>query len=53
MTAVDEAPRLRSLDALRGFDMVWITGGSTLVAALAASTDVALFDWMEQFFPEE
>lgn len=28
--------RLYSLDALRGFDMFWITGGGTLIAALAA-----------------
>ena len=26
--------RLHSLDALRGFDMFWITGGGTLIAAL-------------------
>lgn len=31
-------PRLTSLDALRGGDMLWITGGRTLVAALAAAT---------------
>lgn len=28
--------RLYSLDALRGFDMFWITGGGTLIAVLAA-----------------
>ena len=38
--------RLRSLDALRGFDMLWITGGSALLAALAETTDLGLFDWM-------
>ena len=38
--------RLASLDALRGFDMFWITGGSALVAALAESSDLAFFDWM-------
>ena len=30
--------RLLSLDALRGFDMFWITGGGTLVAVLANYT---------------
>jgi predicted acyltransferase len=30
--------RLLSLDALRGFDMLWITGGGTLVAVLANYT---------------
>ena len=28
--------RLYSLDAIRGFDMLWITGGSSLLAALAS-----------------
>ena len=28
------APRLRSLDALRGFDMFWIVGGEAVVSAL-------------------
>jgi predicted acyltransferase len=30
--------RLYSLDALRGFDMFWITGGGSLIAALAKYT---------------
>jgi predicted acyltransferase len=35
--ATQEAPaRLASLDALRGFDMFWITGGEILAAALIA-----------------
>ena len=28
--------RLESLDALRGFDMFFITGGATLITAIAA-----------------
>ena len=43
----EEPGRLRSLDALRGFDMFWIVGGSGLLAALAEATDWRLFDWME------
>lgn len=31
-------PRLHSLDALRGFDMLWIVGGSELLGALARAT---------------
>jgi len=31
--------RLHSLDALRGFDMFWIVGGSSFVAAVAETTD--------------
>ncbi|MEL7585981.1 MAG: DUF5009 domain-containing protein [Prolixibacteraceae bacterium] len=35
--------RLKSLDALRGFDMFWITGGASLVTALAQLSDAG---WM-------
>lgn len=37
--------RLLSLDALRGFDMFWIAGGSTLIAALATLTNWPFFNW--------
>jgi predicted acyltransferase len=30
----DRFPRLKSIDALRGFDMLWITGGAAVVTAL-------------------
>jgi predicted acyltransferase len=35
-----------SLDALRGFDMFWITGGQKLVWALATVTGWPVFTWM-------
>ena len=35
--------RIKSIDALRGFDMFWITGGKTLVSALAV---VPGFKWL-------
>lgn len=35
----DTKGRLLSLDALRGFDMLWIIGGSSVVSALASYTD--------------
>ncbi|MEI6679970.1 MAG: DUF5009 domain-containing protein [Mariniphaga sp.] len=35
--------RLQSLDVLRGFDMLWIIGGGSLIAALAKATD---WSWM-------
>lgn len=35
--------RLLSLDALRGFDMFWITGGGWLITALSKSSD---FGWL-------
>ncbi|MDX9902903.1 MAG: DUF5009 domain-containing protein [Bacteroidales bacterium] len=41
-----ESERLYSLDALRGFDMFWITGGQKLVWALATVTGWPLFEWM-------
>ncbi len=41
-----ESGRLFSLDALRGFDMFWITGGQKLVWALATVTGWPLFTWM-------
>ncbi|HBQ83774.1 MAG TPA: DUF5009 domain-containing protein, partial [Bacteroidales bacterium] len=31
--------RLLSLDALRGFDMLWIIGGSGIINALAKNSD--------------
>lgn len=36
-------PRLTSLDALRGFDMFWITGGAVLLEAIARQVDWAPF----------
>ena len=38
--------RLLSLDALRGFDMFWITGGHTIMAALAGLTGWGVFEWL-------
>lgn len=44
-TAVEAAPshaRLRSIDALRGFDMFWIIGATTLVQALEHMNDYSV-----------
>ncbi len=46
MRADASAPRLRSLDALRGFDMFWIAGGAGLAAALAEATDWTVLRWI-------
>jgi len=43
-----KSDRLMSLDALRGFDMLWISGGHLLIAALAGLTGWGLFEWMEK-----
>ena len=39
-----ETERLQSLDALRGFDMFWITGGATIISALATWSGA---DWLQ------
>jgi predicted acyltransferase len=39
--------RVLSVDALRGFDMFWITGGHTVFAALAGLLVSPLPDWLE------
>ena len=39
--------RLNSLDALRGFDMLWITGGQKIVFALATATGLPFFQWLD------
>jgi predicted acyltransferase len=41
-----ETRRLASLDALRGFDMFWITGGALLFQRLAATTGARPFTWI-------
>lgn len=38
--------RLASLDALRGFDMLWIIGGAEIVRALAEATGLAPLSWI-------
>ena len=40
--------RIDSLDALRGFDMFWITGGEGIFHALAPLTGWSLFIWMSK-----
>jgi predicted acyltransferase len=41
----DRTERLVSLDALRGFDMFWITAGEGLIFSLAALTGWPFFAW--------
>lgn len=43
----EKPPRLASLDALRGFDMFWIIGGSGLVLALAHYFDLPS-SWLKE-----
>ncbi len=40
--------RLESLDALRGFDMLWIVGGTGLIGALAEDPGGSLLGWMAE-----
>ena len=39
-------PRLRSLDALRGFDMMWIIGSREILEALSRSIDWPALHWL-------
>ncbi|MGE0020313.1 MAG: acyltransferase family protein [Draconibacterium sp.] len=43
---VPKSGRLLSLDALRGFDMFWITGGQKIIYALATLTGWPVFKWI-------
>lgn len=38
--------RLKSLDALRGFDMFWIVGGDSLSHGLSNATNFRFFNWL-------
>lgn len=40
--------RLRSLDALRGFDMLWIAGGAAVLRTLAASPGGPTLEWLAE-----
>ncbi len=42
---VSKSERLESLDALRGFDMLWISGGGMLIFALENATNSGFFNW--------
>ncbi len=45
---VDRNQRLECLDALRGFDMFWIAGGSLVVSALNKVSDNSVFAFFKQ-----
>ncbi|MFW5656208.1 MAG: acyltransferase family protein [Bacteroidota bacterium] len=42
---ITKSERLESLDALRGFDMLWISGGGGLIFALQKASEWKFFDW--------
>lgn len=44
---MEQPSRLRSLDALRGFDMFWIIGGAELIGALAPLLDMGWLNWLD------
>lgn len=46
--AKQNSQRLTSLDALRGFDMLWITGGQKIIYALATVTGLPVFEWLHR-----
>lgn len=38
--------RIASIDALRGFDMLWIAGGEAIIIALSNITGLPVFNWL-------
>jgi predicted acyltransferase len=48
MANISEHRRLQSLDALRGFDMFWIMGGSVIFVELAKLTGWPVLEWWSQ-----
>ncbi|MFA5816305.1 MAG: DUF5009 domain-containing protein [Bacteroidales bacterium] len=48
MTTNKPSERLHSLDALRGFDMLWIIGGGELAVALAKLTNWGWLNWFAE-----
>lgn len=43
---VNSSQRLQSLDALRGFDMMWIISVEGIIHGLAGATNLPVFNWM-------
>ncbi len=50
MPSTNKKIRLASLDALRGFDMLWLLGAEGLFAALFTATDWPVFELLSQQF---
>lgn len=46
MSVEVKTERLKSLDALRGFDMFWICGGEMIIEYFAKYTHWPVFEWM-------
>src|SRR6476620_209706 len=45
--------RMESIDALRGFDMLWIIGGSEVIVAIAKACPNSFFLWLAKNFDHE
>ena len=50
---VTASKRLMSIDALRGFDMLWIIGGSEVIIAIAKACPNTFFLWLSKNFDHE
>ncbi|MCW8876221.1 MAG: DUF5009 domain-containing protein [Kangiellaceae bacterium] len=50
MTEQDDKKRILSIDALRGFDMIWILGAEGIFAALFLVTGFSFFDTLARQF---
>jgi predicted acyltransferase len=53
MEVTIKSERLISLDALRGFDMFWIAGGSVLLEALTKYTHWPVLSWVFERYPHK
>jgi predicted acyltransferase len=47
MSITKKPERLKSLDALRGFDMLWIIGGQKVISHLAKASDIGFLNTIE------
>lgn len=50
---IDVPQRLKSIDALRGFDMLWIIGGGEVIIAIAKACPNSFFTWLGRNFDHE
>lgn len=45
-TPASSSPRILAVDALRGFDMIWIIGGKKIVKGLDSAVDTPFTNWL-------
>jgi predicted acyltransferase len=53
MESINKPERLKSLDALRGFDMLWIIGGEHVIHSLAKASNLPFFNALSSQFEHQ